>query len=114
MVHGALRQVLGPIPSGRGSLNRPGYPPFRFQLAGPLSEQQRMDIEEIANGAVQADHGLHTFTTELDKARPWSAMALFGERTRQGSGWSKIGRPFSLELCGGTHVRGGFGTRSAP
>ncbi|MFN8088164.1 MAG: alanine--tRNA ligase [Mycobacterium sp.] len=105
MVHGALRQVLGPNAVQAGSLNRPGYLRFDFNWQGPLSEQQRMDIEEIANEAVQADHEVHTFTTELDKAKAMGAMALFGEQYPDKVRVVEIGGPFSLELCGGTHVR---------
>ena len=105
MVHGALRQVLGPNAVQAGSLNRPGYLRFDFNWQGPLSERQRIDIEEIANEAVQADHEVHTFTTELDKAKAMGAMALFGEQYPDQVRVVEIGGPFSLELCGGTHVR---------
>lgn len=105
MVHGALRQVLGPNAVQAGSLNRPGYLRFDFNWQGPLSERQRIDIEQIANEAVQADHEVHTFTTELDKAKAMGAMALFGEQYPDQVRVVEIGGPFSLELCGGTHVR---------
>jgi alanyl-tRNA synthetase len=104
MVHAALRQVLGPNAVQAGSLNRPGYLRFDFNWQGPLSEDQRTQIEEVTNEAVEADFEVHSFTTELDKAKAMGAMALFGENYPDEVRVVEIGGPFSLELCGGTHV----------
>ncbi|MBW0015583.1 alanine--tRNA ligase, partial [Mycobacterium sp.] len=104
MVHAALRQVLGPNAVQAGSLNRPGYLRFDFNWQGPLTEDQRTQIEEVTNEAVQADFEVHTFTERLDKAKAMGAMALFGEAYPDEVRVVEIGGPFSLELCGGTHV----------
>ncbi|MGE2721646.1 alanine--tRNA ligase [Mycolicibacterium celeriflavum] len=104
MVHAALRQVLGPNAVQAGSLNRPGYLRFDFNWQGPLSEEQRSQIEEVTNEAVEADFEVHTFTTELEKAKAMGAIALFGEQYPEQVRVVEIGGPFSLELCGGTHV----------
>jgi len=104
MVHAALRQVLGPNAVQAGSLNRPGYLRFDFNWQGPLTEQQRTDIEIVTNEAVEADFEVHTFHTQLDKAKAMGAMALFGEAYPEQVRVVEIGGPFSLELCGGTHV----------
>ncbi len=104
MVHAALRQVLGPNAVQAGSLNRPGYLRFDFNWQGPLTEQQRSEIEVVANEAVEADFEVHTFLTGLDKAKAMGAMALFGEAYPDEVRVVEIGGPFSLELCGGTHV----------
>ena len=104
MVHAALRQVLGPNAVQAGSLNRPGYLRFDFNWQGALSEDQRTQIEEVTNEAVEADYEVHSFTTELDKAKAMGAMALFGENYPDEVRVVEIGGPFSLELCGGTHV----------
>ncbi|HYZ67827.1 MAG TPA: alanine--tRNA ligase [Mycobacterium sp.] len=104
MVHAALRQVLGPNAVQAGSLNRPGYLRFDFNWQGPLTEDQRTQIEEVTNEAVEADYEVHSFTTELDKAKAMGAMALFGENYPDEVRVVEIGGPFSLELCGGTHV----------
>jgi alanyl-tRNA synthetase len=105
MVHAALRQVLGPNAVQAGSLNRPGYLRFDFNWQGPLTETQNSQIEEVTNEAVEADYEVHSFTTELDKAKAMGAMALFGENYPDEVRVVEIGGPFSLELCGGTHVR---------
>ncbi|OBB36421.1 alanine--tRNA ligase [Mycobacterium sp. 852002-51961_SCH5331710] len=104
MVHAALRQVLGPNAVQAGSLNRPGYLRFDFNWQGALSEDQRTQIEEVTNEAVEADFEVHTFTTELEKAKSMGAIALFGEQYPEQVRVVEIGGPFSLELCGGTHV----------
>ncbi len=104
MVHAALRQVLGPNAVQAGSLNRPGYLRFDFNWQGALTEDQRTQIEEVTNEAVEADYEVHSFTTELDKAKAMGAMALFGEAYPEEVRVVEIGGPFSLELCGGTHV----------
>ncbi|MDY6869568.1 MAG: alanine--tRNA ligase [Actinomycetota bacterium] len=105
MVHAALRQVLGPNAVQAGSLNRPGYLRFDFNWQGPLTDEQRTQIEEVTNEAVEADFEVHSFTTELEKAKSMGAMALFGEAYPEQVRVVEIGGPFSLELCGGTHVR---------
>jgi len=104
MVHAALRQVLGPGAVQAGSLNRPGYLRFDFNWQGALSEDQRTRIEEVANEAVEADYPVNTFLTGIDKAKAMGAMALFGEQYPDEVRVVEIGGPFSLELCGGTHV----------
>ena len=104
MVHAALRQVLGPNAVQAGSLNRPGYLRFDFNWQGPLTEDQRAQIEEVTNEAVQADFEVHTSIEQFDKAKAMGAMALFGESYPDEVRVVEIGGPFSLELCGGTHV----------
>ena len=104
MVHAALRQVLGPNAVQAGSLNRPGYLRFDFNAQSALTEDQRNQVEEVANEAVQADYPVNTFLTELDKAKAMGAMAMFGEQYPDRVRVVDIGGPFSLELCGGTHV----------
>ncbi|QCH24303.1 alanine--tRNA ligase [Mycobacteroides salmoniphilum] len=104
MVHAALRQVLGPNAVQAGSLNRPGYLRFDFSWQGALSEAQRQEVEDVANKAVEANYPVNTFVTNLDQAKSMGAMALFGENYGDRVRVVDIGGPFSLELCGGTHV----------
>lgn len=104
MVHAALRQVLGPNAVQAGSLNRPGYLRFDFNWQGPLTETQSSQIQEVTNEAVQADFEVHTFTEKLHKAKAMGAIALFGESYPDEVRVVEMGGPFSLELCGGTHV----------
>jgi alanyl-tRNA synthetase len=105
MVHAALRQVLGPNATQAGSLNKPGYLRFDFSWQGGLSESQRGDIEAVANDAIGADYAVNTQVTDLDSAKAMGAMALFGENYGDEVRVVEIGGPFSMELCGGTHVQ---------
>ncbi|MBV8930687.1 MAG: alanine--tRNA ligase, partial [Mycobacteriaceae bacterium] len=77
---------------------------FDFRWQGALSDDQRTQIEEVTNEAVEADYQVHDFTTELEAAKAMGAMALFGEQYPDEVRVVEIGGPFSLELCGGTHV----------
>ncbi|MCX5045280.1 alanine--tRNA ligase [Aldersonia sp. NBC_00410] len=104
MVHAALRQVLGPNAVQAGSLNKPGYLRFDFNWQGGLSEQQKTDIETVTNDAVGSDFQVNTFVTDLPKAKSMGALALFGENYGDEVRVVEIGGPFSMELCGGTHV----------
>ncbi|SEL45311.1 alanine--tRNA ligase [Rhodococcus maanshanensis] len=105
MVHAALRQVLGPNTTQKGSLNKPGYLRFDFAWQNQLSAHQLADIEAVANEAVAANHTVNTFVTDLNKAKSMGAMALFGENYGDEVRVVEIGGPFSMELCGGTHVQ---------
>ncbi|WP_336791447.1 alanine--tRNA ligase [Gordonia malaquae] len=104
LVGAALRQILGPTATQAGSLNRPGYLRFDFHAGSGLTDDQRAQIEQISNEAVEANFGVNTFETDLDKAKAMGAMALFGENYGDRVRVVEIGGPFSMELCGGTHV----------
>ncbi len=104
MVHAALRQVLGPNAVQAGSMNKPGFLRFDFNWQGQLSEQQKADIESVSNDAVGSDFQVNTFVTDLPKAKAMGALALFGENYGDEVRVVEIGGPFSMELCGGTHV----------
>ncbi|WP_207839065.1 alanine--tRNA ligase [Williamsia soli] len=104
LVGAALRQVLGPSATQAGSLNRPGYLRFDFSASGPVTESQRSEIEEITNSAVEANYPVNTFETGLTEAKAMGAMALFGENYGDVVRVVEMGGPFSMELCGGTHV----------
>ncbi|AGF72586.1 alanine--tRNA ligase [Corynebacterium halotolerans] len=104
LIHAALRQVLGPTAVQAGSLNRPGYLRFDFNYTDSLSPGQLDEIGLITNQAVDADWQVNTVETSLDEAKKMGAMALFGENYGENVRVVEIGGPFSLELCGGTHV----------
>lgn len=104
MVHAALRQILGPNAVQAGSMNKPGYLRFDFNWSGQLSDQQKADIEAVTNDAVGANYPVNTFVTDLPNAKKMGAMALFGENYGDEVRVVEIGGPFSMELCGGTHV----------
>ena len=104
LVHAALRQILGPDAVQAGSLNKPGYMRFDFNWSGSIPADVLAQIEEVTNSAVDADYGVNTIETTLDEAKRMGAMALFGENYGSTVRVVEIGGPFSMELCGGTHV----------
>ncbi|MCT1498214.1 alanine--tRNA ligase [Corynebacterium sanguinis] len=104
LIHAALRQVLGPTAVQAGSLNKPGYLRFDFNYTEQLSDEQMREIATITNQAVDADFAVNTIETSLEEAKAMGAMALFGENYGDVVRVVEIGGPFSIELCGGTHV----------
>ena len=104
LVHAALREVLGSTATQAGSMNKPGYLRFDFKYGEQLSPAQLAEIESIANEAVDRDWAVNTIETSLEEAKAMGAMALFSENYGDRVRVVEIGGPFSMELCGGTHV----------
>ncbi len=114
LLHEALRQVLGTHVAQKGSLVSPERLRFDFSHTKPVSEDEIAEIERLANGIVLQDAPVATRLMAVDEARAAGAMALFGEKygdevrvvtmgiAREGD---KAGKTYSMELCGGTHVR---------
>ena len=104
LIHAALREILGPTAVQAGSMNKPGYLRFDFQWSQALTPDQLQRIEAVTNQAVDHDWAVNTIETTLDEAKAMGAMALFGENYGDQVRVVEIGGPFSMELCGGTHV----------
>ncbi|MEX3515994.1 alanine--tRNA ligase [Corynebacterium camporealensis] len=104
LIHAALRQVLGPTAVQAGSLNRPGYLRFDFNYTEQLTPAQLEEIALITNQAIDSNFAVNTIETSLEEAKAMGAMALFGENYGDQVRVVEIGGPFSIELCGGTHV----------
>ena len=106
LLHAALRTVLGTHVKQAGSLVAPDRLRFDFSHYAALSEQDRLDIEDLVNEHVLKNEEVVTNVMELDKAVESGAMALFGEKYGdQVRVVSIADGSFSKELCGGTHVR---------
>ncbi|MBM9466991.1 alanine--tRNA ligase [Nakamurella leprariae] len=104
VVHAALRQVLGPQALQSGSYNKPGYLRLDFAWDAALTPDQRAELEEAANRAVRADLGVRVMYGTQQEAQAMGAIALFGETYDDIVRIVEIGGPWSVELCGGTHV----------
>lgn len=104
LIHGALREVLGETATQAGSMNKPGYLRFDFKYGEQLTPDQLRRIEEITNEAVDRDWTVNTIETSLEEAKKMGAMALFSENYGSVVRVVEMGGPFSMELCGGTHV----------
>ena len=104
VVHAALRQVLGPEALQAGSYNKPGYLRLDFSWSQALSAATRSELEEVANRAVRQDLPVRVLYGSQAEAQAMGAIALFGETYDDTVRIVEIGGPWSVELCGGTHV----------
>jgi len=104
LMHAALRNVLGEHVQQKGSLVSVDRLRFDFSHYEPLSHQQLQEIERLVNREIRANHTVETRIMSLEDAKRSGAMALFGEKYANQVRVLRIG-DFSVELCGGTHVR---------
>jgi alanyl-tRNA synthetase len=111
LLHEALRLVLGDHVAQKGSYVGPDRLRFDFVHTKALSEQEIAAVEDIANDIIVQNAPVETRLMGVGEAKESGARALFGEKygdevrvvamgapTGNGLGWS-------VELCGGTHVR---------
>jgi alanyl-tRNA synthetase len=104
LLHQALRDVLGEHVRQAGSAVRPDKLRFDFTHAGALSVEEREAVERRVNEVVFENRPVHVFETPIDEARRLGATMLFGEK--YGDIVRVVEVPeYSVELCGGTHVR---------
>ncbi len=104
LLHAALRQVLGDAVHQAGSLVAPDRLRFDFTHHGPVSAERLARIQEIVNARIWEAIPVSTREMPYPDARAAGAMALFGEK--YGDVVRVVTVPgFSMELCGGTHVR---------
>ena len=104
LLHEALRRTLGEHVGQMGSLVAPDRLRFDFSHFAAVSAEQLREIEGMVNERIRADLEVATFEEELEKAQEMGARALFGEKYEDQVRVVKV-EDFSLELCGGTHVR---------
>jgi alanyl-tRNA synthetase len=111
LLHEALRQVLGDHVAQKGSMVAPDRLRFDFSHPKPLTAQELEQVEDIANDIVLQNSPVTTRLMALDDARASGARALFGEKygdevrvvAMGGGSGNTLG--WSIELCGGTHVK---------
>ncbi|MBO6608073.1 alanine--tRNA ligase, partial [Altererythrobacter sp.] len=111
LVHAALRNTLGDHVTQKGSLVADDKLRFDFSHLKPLTPEEIAEIEAEVNAEIRANEPVSTRLMSPEDAVDAGALALFGEKYgdevrvlsmgRAGDG----GRNYSVELCGGTHVK---------
>ena len=115
LLHEALRGTLGEHVAQRGSLNAPDRLRFDFSHNAAISLEDLQRVEAEVNSYIRQNTPVETRVMTPDDARDMGAQALFGEKYgdevrvvsmgRADTGKGADGKTYSLELCGGTHVR---------
>jgi alanyl-tRNA synthetase len=111
LLHEALRQVLGDHVAQKGSLVAPDRLRFDFVHTKALSPQEIAEVEDIANAIILQNAPVETRLMGVEEAKESGARALFGEKYGDEVRVVSMGEPvgnalgWSVELCGGTHVR---------
>ena len=115
LLHEALRNALGDHVAQRGSLNAPDRLRFDFSHMKAVTSDELAQVSEEVNAYVRQNSEVTTRIMTPDDAREIGAQALFGEKYGDevrvvsmgtaDSGKGVGGDTYSIELCGGTHVR---------
>ncbi|WP_022924118.1 alanine--tRNA ligase [Serinicoccus marinus] len=106
IVHKVLRETLGDNATQAGSENAPGRLRFDFRSTRGLDAAELAAVEARINERLMEDLQVSAAEMSFTEAREMGAMALFGERYPDLVRVVSVGGPWSLELCGGTHVPG--------
>ena len=115
LLHEALRNALGDHVAQRGSLNAEDRLRFDFSHTKALTAEELAQVSAEVNTYIRQNSPVETRIMTPDDARAIGAQALFGEKYgdevrvvsmgRADTGKGLDGDTYSLELCGGTHVK---------
>ena len=105
LLHAALRTVLGTHVNQRGSLVDGEKLRFDFSHFEAVTSDELDQIESLVNEEVLRNTAVITEEMLIEDAKAKGAMALFGEKYSQEVRVLTMGEGFSIELCGGTHVK---------
>ena len=110
LLHAALRQILGEHVQQKGSLVASDILRFDFANDQPVSFEQLQQIERLVNAEVIANTPVSTELLDIESAKAKGAMMLFGEKYGEEVRVLSMGsvieeKNFSIELCGGIHVK---------
>ena len=106
LLHASLRSVLGPHVRQAGSLVSPDRFRFDFSHVGPLTGEEQLSVQNLANAKVRENLEVSTQESTYAEAVRDGALAFFGDRYGDTVRVVRMsnGEAFSVEVCGGTHV----------
>jgi alanyl-tRNA synthetase len=105
LFHAALRKILGTHVHQAGSLVDPDHMRFDFAHHKKVAPEELRDIEQLVNEKILERIELtHHRNIPYDEARKMGALAFFGDKYGDKVNVVQFG-DFSMEFCGGTHVR---------
>jgi len=109
LLHEALRRTLGNHVAQKGSYVGPDRLRFDFSHNKPITDEEMSKINDCVNKVIQQKTDVQTRLMTSKAAVEEGALALFGEKYGDEVRVLTMGvdgnKPFSIELCGGTHVK---------
>ena len=106
LLHEALRRVLGPHVTQKGSQVSSQKLRFDFSHPKALTKEELQNVELKINQLILEDSSVMTEVLPYEEAIKKGALALFGEKYDDEVRVLSMGNDsFSVELCGGTHVK---------
>nr|WP_328797238.1 alanine--tRNA ligase [Marinomonas colpomeniae] len=105
LMHEALRRVLGDHVTQKGSLVNAERLRFDFSHFEGVTAAEIEQVEDMVNEQVRLNRPVETEIMDVETAKEKGAMALFGEKYDSEVRVLTMGADYSIELCGGTHVK---------
>jgi alanyl-tRNA synthetase len=106
LLQSALRQVLGDHVQQKGSLVTPNYLRFDFSHFAKMTDEEIKRVEDIVNQKIDAEiQGVIDSDIPIKDAMDRGVTALFGEKYGEKVRVVTFDKNYSMELCGGTHVK---------
>ena len=105
LLHASLRKVLGDHVEQKGSLVDSQKLRFDFTHSKSISEEDILKVEDLINDEIIKNSPSKVEILTMDEAQKKGAIAFFGDKYGEEVRVLDLGEGFSVELCGGTHVK---------